>query len=903
MSSVLYRLGLACARGRYLVVTLWIAVVLAAGTAAALFNQGTDDTFTIPGSESQDALDYLDRVFPEFAGTSASLVLTVPEGQQVDADETQKDVADAVTKAEKVGQVAEVANPFSDDVSGAVSENDQAAIISVLLTVGQADVEESTKDDLTAIADDLAAKVGDGAEAYTGGDAFSDDIPGLDVTEALGLAVALIVLLLMFRSLIASVMPLFTAILGVGISVSLVYLATAFATVSSTAPMLAVMLGLAVGIDYALFLLSRHRDQLAEGMEVRESVARATATAGSAVIFAGLTVVIALLGLSVARIPFLTTMGVSAALAVAVAVTIAVTLLPALMALVGEHLRPRKSKRRKKQPRHKPQFGRWWVNTSTRAPIVTIAIVVLGLGVCALPAADLELALPNNGDATEGSPARETYDVIDEYFGPGYNGPLIVTADVITSTDPVGLVDDIAADIAKMDGVASVPLATPDPDGDTGVIQVIPTGDPDSAETKDLVTELRGKEPYFLKTYDAQTAVTGLTAVGIDVSAQLGSALVPFGVLVVGLSLILLAMVFRSIWVPIKATAGYLLSVGAAFGATTFVFVQGHFADVLNVSSTGDVISFLPIILMGILFGLSMDYEVFLVSRIREDYVHHGDPHRAIETGFVSASRVVTSAAIIMFSVFAAFIPNGSATMKPIAFSLALGVFIDAFIIRMTLVPAVLALLGHHAWGLPPRLDRLLPVFDAEGDALVRELRLADWPAPGSDEAVAARDLRFEDDRGRTVFEGVDIRLARGSALVIAGAGPAGKTALLLALAGRVPAVKGDLKVLGHVLPQHARALRPEVEVIECRREPDPGPIIARALADGVGLVVLDDVDLVLRTAARDHLRALIGSRRNAAGEPVSFVLSCQDADRIGDLIPADAEPFALTAQTAEVAR
>ncbi|MFC0539876.1 MMPL family transporter [Kutzneria chonburiensis] len=885
MSSFLYRLGRAAARGRVLVLAVWLVVLAAAGGGALLLNQGTDDTFAIPGSESQDALDHLKRVFPETAGTSAQLVVVAPG--RVDTPAVKAAVADAVNQIKKVDQVATAVDPFDNGVS----RDGRAALIAVPLTVQQPQLHASTKTALTSIADDLAAKTG--THVYTGGDAFSNRVPKLSPTEGIGLVIALLVLLLMFRSIIAAFMPLITAVLGVGVSISLVYATTLVVPISSTAPMLAVMLGLAVGIDYALFLLSRHRDQLADGLDVEESIARATATAGSAVIFAGLTVVIALLGLAVAGIPFLTTMGIAAAVAVALAVGIAVTLVPALMALAGQRLRP-KTKRAKRK-RAKPQIARWWVRTVTKVPLLTVVLVVAGLAVCAIPAVDLRLALPDNGTEEQGSPARDTYDVVSQHFGAGYNGPLIVTADIITSTDPVGLVNKIAGEIRTMPGVAAVPLATPNPKGDTGIIQVIPTTAPDSPQTDDLVRRLRDQEPHFQDTYGTKTAVTGITAVGIDVSAQLGSALLPFGILVVGLSLILLAMVFRSIWVPVKATAGYLLSVGVAFGATAFVFDQGHLAAALGVTHTGSVISFLPIILMGVLFGLAMDYEVFLVSRIREEYVHNRDPHRAIENGFISASRVVVAAAVIMFAVFAAFVPEGSATIKPIAFSLAVGVFVDAFVVRMTLVPAVLALLGHRAWGLPPKLDRALPVFDAEGDSLVHELRLADWP--GVDEAISARGIGVDDDRGRPVYRGVDLHAARGSVVVLHGAG---KTALLYTIAGRVTKLNGDLKVLGRVLPQHVHALRREVTVIGCRDSAAPASEVAMALADDIELVLIDDADLVLRTDERDALRDLIARRRTAAGRPVTVVLSCQHPARLADLLPADAALFSL-AQPVEV--
>jgi RND superfamily putative drug exporter len=401
------------------------------------------------------------------------------------------------------------------------------------------------------------------------------------------------------------------------------------------------------------------------------------------------------------------------------------------------------------------------------------------------------------------------------------------------------------------------------------------------------------------------TAVTGITAVGIDVSTQLSGALLPFAILVVGLSLVLLAMVFRSIWVPVKATAGYLLSVGAAFGATSFVFQQGHLAGVLGVAHTGNVVSFLPIILMGVLFGLAMDYEVFLVSRIREHYVHHGDPHEAIESGFISASRVVVAAAVIMFAVFAAFVPEGSATIKPIAFSLAVGVFVDAFLVRMTLVPAVLALLGRRAWGLPGWIDRRLPIFDAEGDALIHELRLADWPSPRSDDAINASGLRREDDGGRDVYSGVDLNLGRGQILVIHGHAPAGKSALMFTLAGRVGRIEGDLKVLGQVLPQHIHTVRREVAVISCHETLDPAADVEAALTADIELILLDDVDVVVRSDSRDRLRQYFSDRKTKSGTPVAFVVTCQDPALIGDMLPTAPTPvtLALSSEPVEVTR
>ncbi|WP_028929592.1 MMPL family transporter [Pseudonocardia asaccharolytica] len=906
MSSVLYRLGRTAAHRRAAVLALWIALLCAVGGAAAGLGRGTDDAFAIPGSESQDALDYLGRVFPELSGASAQLVVVVPEGARVDTPAATATVHAAAGRIERVDQVAAVVDPFGEHARDAVSPDGRAAWIPVPLEVKQAEVTQATRDALTGIARDLQAQLGGGARVHAGGDAFAELVPSLGATEILGLVVALVVLVVLFRSFLAAGLPLLTAVVGVGVAAGLIYAATAVVPISSTAPMLAVMLGLAVGIDYALFILSRHRDQLAEGLDVEESIARAVATAGSAVVFAGLTVLIALLGLAVARIPFLTTMGIAAALGVSIGVLVAVTLVPALLAFVGARLRPRPARRRRlrlwprRHGRARPPLGLRWVRLVTRAPLVTVLVVVAGLGLCTLPAADLRLALPDNGTQAEGSPARETYDVVARHFGPGYNGPLLVTVDILASTDPVGITEAVADEIRAVDGVASVPLAIPDPKAHIGIVQVVPTTAPDSAETAELVRELRSMQERLRERYGVDTAVTGITAVGIDVSAQLGRALLPFGILVVGLSLVLLAMVFRSITVPIKATAGYLLSVGAAFGATSFVFGQGHFADALHVTRPGSVISFLPIILMGVLFGLAMDYEVFLVSRMREHYAHNGDPEEAIESGFVSVSRVVVAAALIMFVVFASFVPEGTTTIKPIAFSLAVGVFVDAFVVRMTLVPAVLALLGRRAWWLPAWLDRRLPVFDAEGDALVHELRLADWPGPGSREVVSARDLRVADDRGRAVFDGVEIHLGPGEVLGIHGSGPCGKTALLAALGGRVTTVEGDLKVCGKVLPQHGHAVRARVALVACRDTADPAGEIRRALVEGAPLVLLDDLDTVVRVEQRRALRDLLAE---ATGTSTAVVFTCQSPALLRDVLPVHrAADIALSVPALEVA-
>ncbi|MDF9878803.1 MMPL family transporter [Cellulosimicrobium cellulans] len=848
MSSALYSLGRWAVGARRLVLAAWIGILVLAGALAGLVGQGLDDEVTIPGTESQAALDRLAATFPQVSGASAQVVVVAPDGSTIEDDAVRGPVEDAVTALGDVDGVAAVTSPYDDTMTASISDDDVATLMTIQLDEGQSEVTDATKGALGDVVDDLAAALPDGAQAALGGQLFSTEFPTLTVTEALGLLVALVVLVLTFGSFVAAGLPLLNAVVGVGVSMGLLFAATAVAQINSTTPMLAVMLGLAVGIDYALFIVSRHRDELAGGLSVEEAAARSVATAGSAVIFAGLTVMIALVGLGVAGIPFLTVMGVAAAVGVGLAVLVSITLLPAMLGFAGERLRPKAPRRHRGRGRrraavpapgsatageesaaadpaattnpptgtveHRNRFFAGWVRTVTRIPLLTIGLVVAAIVLLTLPARDLQLALPDAGTLPEDNQARVTYDLVSEHFGPGFNGPLIVTGTIVTSTDPVGLMNDLGDEIADLPGVADVPLATPNLTADTGIVQVVPTGAPDSEETKDLVTEIRAQHDHFLDEYGVDLAVTGFTAVGIDVSAKLGAALLPFAFVVVGLSLVLLTMVFRSIAVPIKATLGYLFSVGAAFGVVTLVFEHGFLADALHVTRLGPVISFMPIVLMGVLFGLAMDYEVFLVARIREDYVHSGQARRSISTGFQASAKVVTAAAIIMFAVFVAFVPEGDMSLKPIALGLAVGVLVDAFVVRMTLVPAVLAMLGDKAWWMPRWLDRVLPSFDVEGEGLSKELALADWPEPGSTDAVVAHDLVVAGAHG-PLAEPVTVRVPDGGSLVVHGTSPAAVSGVVLALAGRLRPAAGALKVTGLVLPERALSVRRRVALVD----------------------------------------------------------------------------------------
>ncbi|AXE54344.1 MMPL family transporter [Aurantimicrobium sp. MWH-Uga1] len=884
MSSLLYSLGRWAYRSRRLVLVSWLVILVAIGGAAAFFNKGLDNSISIPGTESQAALDSLSTTFPQVSGASAQIIVVAADGQFI-TDPTYEDALNAAAdKMATLPQIDNATSPFNERINGAISDNDKAGLLSIQFSGPTAEITDASLAELEKATEKLQADLPEGSTVSLGGQIYSQSMPTVTATELIGVGVALVVLVFTFGSFLAAGMPLITALLGVGISIALIFLATAFAKVTSTTPMLALMLGLAVGIDYALFIISRHQDELRKGDTPEEAAARATGTAGSAVIFAGLTVMIALVGLGIAGIPFLTTMGVAAAVGVGVAVVISITLIPALLGFAGERLRPKPMKSQKAEAKvHTPnRFFLGWVTAVTRFPIVTILAVVAVITVVALPALNLRLALPDAGSNASSDRSRITYDLVAENFGEGYNGPLLVTGTIVTSTDPLGLMDDLKAELEKIPGVAAVPLATPNMTADTGIIQVIPTGAPASEETKALVQAIRDKHDYFLDKYGVDLAVTGFTASGIDVSERLGNALLPFGIVVVGLSLILLTMVFRSIWVPIKAAVGYLFSVAAAFGVVTLVMQEGFGSELIHVDRPGPILSFMPIIVMGILFGLAMDYEVFLVARMREDYVHSGKARQSIVTGFVGSAKVVTAAAVIMFAVFAAFVPEGDVNMKSISLALAVGIFVDAFIVRMTFVPAVMQLLGNKAWYMPKWLDRALPHFDVEGEGVQHELELADWPGDNN-LAIAAEDIGLTNAEGtRSYFRKLSFTLPTGTTLFVTGSDKIATSALLLALSGRLDIETGKLKVANMVLPVRSGAVRSRVALIDVSTHANRNTVeaIEDVSSEKPQIIILDNIDFLTSESERYAVADVLAAAREMAsrtGHPLTVLVGTTD--------------------------
>jgi RND superfamily putative drug exporter len=459
------------------------------------------------------------------------------------------------------------------------------------------------------------------------------------------------------------------------------------------------------------------------------------------VVFAGLTVIIALAGLSVVNIPFLTQMGLAAAGTVAISVLIALTLLPALLGFAGRRIMGRRFRGRSAdsgQATHKVTVGGRWSGFVTRHPVPVLLVAILGLAVVAVPAMDLRLGLPDDGMAAPDTTQRKAYDLLTAGFGAGFNGPLTIVVDAAHSSDPKAAAAQTSAAIGKLGDVTAVAPATFNQAGNTAILGVIPRSGPNSQATKDLVANIRNQAGAIRTSTGADIMVTGQTAISIDISSKLSAALLPYLALIVGLAFILLALVFRSVLVPLKATLGFLLSVAASFGAVVAVFQWGWLASLLGVQQTGPIISLLPIFLIGIIFGLAMDYEVFLVTRMREEYVHGTEPTKAVVNGFQHGARVVTAAAIIMISVFSGFILSSESLVKTIGFGLAAAVALDAFVVRMTIVPAVMALLGRAAWWLPGWLNRILPNVDVEGEKLRQRL---DEPIEDPTGPVAAPEL------------------------------------------------------------------------------------------------------------------------------------------------------------------
>jgi RND superfamily putative drug exporter len=713
VAALLYRIGHFAYRRRWTVVIAWLVILIAAVGADKAFSGSTSDSFTIPGIEAQQAMNTANSDFTNAAGVSGQLVFEAPSGQKVTASQYQTAIDQATSAAAKVPGVKKAVSPFAGKT---VSTNDQVAYTSITFDATSAsDVPSAAQQQLANIATQASHS---GLTVAAGGNAAdAGKVGGGDSTELIGVLVALLVLAIAFRSLVAAFLPLATALMAVGIGTTSLMALSGAISMSSSAPILGSMLGLAVGIDYSLFIVSRHQNQVRKGMDPHESAARAVATSGSAVIFAGATVVVALSALAVVDIPFLTIMGLGAAGTVVVAVLVAVTLLPALLGFMGPRIaRSRVFRGKAPNPDSGRTVGARWVRgVTSKLRWPAMAGVVIALLVLASPSLKMELGLPQD---QQGS-AAQAATMISDGFGKGYNGPLMLLVTGDSEAQVQQAAKQEVARVETLSDVQKVGKPTYSKTADAALISVIPQSGPNDQATTTLVNSIRADRGALEQSTGTTIDVTGQTAINIDLSAKLANALPKYAVTVVIVAMIILLLVFRSIAVPVKAMLGFVLSAFAALGATVAAFQWGWLASAFGVQS-GQLLSILPTMLLGILFGLAMDYEVFLVSRMREEHVHGAQPGEAVRGGFANSARVVTAAALIMISVFTSFIASNEQMIKPMAFAFAVGVFCDAFLVRMTLVPAVLAVLGRSAWWMPRWLGRIVPKVDIEGASLSR---------------------------------------------------------------------------------------------------------------------------------------------------------------------------------------
>ena len=786
MTNLLYKLGHACVRWRFVVLPFWAVLIVAIVVAAAQAGSETSDNVSLPGTGSQNASDLLSGRFPSQAYGNNPIVVATDSGKLTDSKFSNA-IGKSVDELKKTPHVGAAVNPLSAAGAAALSKDKTIGYISVTLSEGQADL---SKEDAENIIDATSPASDAGLTVATGG-YLGQAVSKADTesSEAVGLTAAVIILLFAFGTVTAMFLPIVTAVLGLVATLSLIGFLGHAVEVPTVAPTLATMIGLGVGIDYALFIVTRHKLQLKDGMEMRESIARATATAGGAVFFAGTTVVIALVSLLASGIPFVGTMGYSAAVAVVVAVIAAVTLLPALLGALDWRINSLRVKLGRTHPDdHQPHGWARWARGVVARPWRSLIASVAFLLILAIPVLNLHMGSSDNGELPKSTTARQAYDLMTEGFGPGANGPLLVSVTLGSPAKPdqkqldqvnkkenqqkqqeaqqeqettqqliaQGVPPDQAQTQAKQEvqkkaassqqkleqekkqaespatdtrltsledaikkdpGVKTVSPATVDPAGTAAVFTAIPTTAPRATATEDTVNRLRDDViPQAVKVTDLTAKVGGQTAAYIDLASRISDKLPQMILIVVGLSCIVLLLAFRSVLLPLKAAVANLLSVAAAYGVVTFVFQEGHGATLLGLEGAVPIASYVPLLMFAILFGLSMDYEVFLLTQIQEHYREDGDPHEAVVRGLASTGRVITSAALIMVCVFSSFVLNGNAIVKEFGVGLAAAIAIDATIVRCLAVPAVMALFGKASWWLPGWLDRVLPRISIEGE-------------------------------------------------------------------------------------------------------------------------------------------------------------------------------------------
>jgi putative drug exporter of the RND superfamily len=719
MTGVLYGLARFCVRRRFVVLGVWLVVAVALIAVSHQLGENTNDNLSLPGTDSQRASDTLAKSFPDQANGTSPIVLHAYSGKLTDSkyagaiDQAAADVA-------KNPNVASVVNPLTPQGASALSKDKTTGYLSVTLAVSPGELSTGEAQSIIDGADPAKAA---GLQVETGGQLGQKvSKPSTESSELIGIIAAMVILTLAFGTIVSMLLPIVNAIIALLTSLAIIRLLGHVTTVPSVAPTLATMIGLGVGIDYALFIVTRHFRGLQDGLDFDESIARAAATSGGAVFFAGGTVTIALVSLAVANIPLVTTMGLMAAIAVVVAVLAALTLLPAVLAIAGPQINSLRvrSAHRDLHPEEDTKEGLWskWANQIAKHPLIAGLAALAILLPLMIPLLSLNLGQQDTAALSTSTTARKAYDLITASFGPGVNGPLIVAVSLrspATSTNDPRL-QTLQKDISSTSGVAAITPAQIDKAGTTAYFNAIATTGPAEKATEDLVKRLRSSViPDAEKGTDLQADIGGSTAGYVDLATRISEKLPLQIFVVIALSFVLLIVAFRTMVIPAQAAVMNLLSIAASYGVLTAVFQYGWLSGLIGLSGPVPIVSYVPLFMFAVLFGLSMDYEVFLVSQI-EEHVHAGEDNQtSVVSGLVTSARVITAAALIMVFVFGSFVLNGDPTIKQFGVGLAVAVVLDATVVRCLLVPALMLLMGNINWWIPRWLDRLVPHMSIEG--------------------------------------------------------------------------------------------------------------------------------------------------------------------------------------------
>ncbi|WP_141501534.1 MMPL family transporter [Paenibacillus luteus] len=715
MAEKLYRLGKWCANNRGKALLSWVIILGIIITLGVSFDGEKSTNLSIPGTESQKATDLLSIEFSsgnnEPQGGAVQVVFKAPEGKTLEDEKMKEAVMSFIDASKKDQEIIAAMDPYT---LGTVSQDKRIGYANLTYGVAAENVPQESKDQVLT---NINITKDAGIQTELSGTVQIVAVHGGASGELIGILVAFMILTITFMSMLMAGIPILLAGVGVVAGIMLINFGSGFISIGSSSTALSTMLGLAVGIDYALLIISRVRQEASKRSDTTEAIAIATATAGSAVIFAGLTVIIALVGLAVVNIPFLTEMGLAAALTVLMAMAVSITLLPALLSLMGKRIIPKRKKAAAKQ-RTSNIFASW-ARFVSRFPAPVILVTLILIGSMCYPVLHMKTGLPDNGTRSIETTERRAYDLMAEGFGPGINGPITVVVNSSDSETTKQVASVVVEEISKLDGVVSVSQPFFNQSENVSIQTLMPSDGPLADQTLELVKAVRKHNSEIAEKYQAEIMLTGVTVLNMDITDSLNNALPIFIATIVGFGLIILAIMFRSILVPIKAIIGFLFTIFSSLGAVVLVFQDGYLSELFGITNVGPLLNFLPILVVGIVFGLAMDYQVFLVSRMREDYSHSGDAKKSVISGMEQNGLVVTLAALIMISVFCGFIFMDEPVIQSLGLALTAAVFIDAFIVRMTFVPAVMALLGKSAWYMPKWLDRVLPNVDIEGESMV----------------------------------------------------------------------------------------------------------------------------------------------------------------------------------------